>query len=197
MTSREDKVSARLIAESFLDMSEEQSRLCKLQLWLRNQYRTYLERPLWYVFRLFWLRLVCRGRVVSDPLDYRVSSLFYEIDEALRNIEQKVHLVDSVSEGKAQVNHNKLGEGDVNTNRGEPETDNQETYWQDAEGVDMATGLTKAQEAEIFRVKSFYPYRIAYGVIDKDTGKFEAHATTTMRIPNRLTREGHKIFVLK
>jgi len=59
------------------------------------------------------------------------------------------------------------------------------------------TKLTKVQEAEIYRVKSFFPYRIAYGMIDKDTGKFEAHAVTSMRIPNKLTREGHQVFTLK
>ncbi|MDD3984250.1 MAG: hypothetical protein PHU54_10015 [Candidatus Omnitrophica bacterium] len=61
----------------------------------------------------------------------------------------------------------------------------------------MPTGLTKTQEAEIYRIKSFYPYRIAYGIIDKDTGKFEAHAVTSMRIPNKLIREGHEVFILK
>ena len=61
----------------------------------------------------------------------------------------------------------------------------------------MAKTLTKTQIAEIHRVKSFYPYRIAYGMIDKDTGGFEAHATTSMRIPNKLTREGHLVFIMK
>ena len=57
--------------------------------------------------------------------------------------------------------------------------------------------LIKAQEVEIHRIKSCCPYRIAYGMIDKDTGKFDVHATTSMRIPNKLTREGHKVFVIK
>jgi len=57
--------------------------------------------------------------------------------------------------------------------------------------------LTEAQKAEIYRIKSYYPYRIAYGMIDKDTGKFEAHASTSMRIPNKLTREGHLVFTIK
>lgn len=60
----------------------------------------------------------------------------------------------------------------------------------------MAT-LTKTQEAEVHRMKAYYPYRIAYGMIDKDTGKFEAHATTSMRIVNKLARQGHTVFVLK
>jgi hypothetical protein len=57
--------------------------------------------------------------------------------------------------------------------------------------------LTSEQQQEIARLQSYFPYRIVYGMIDKDSGKFESHAVTSMRIPNKLAREGHKVFVMK
>ncbi len=58
----------------------------------------------------------------------------------------------------------------------------------------MTIELTTGQRQEITSLKSHYPYRIIYGMIDKDTGEFQASAVTTMRIPNKLVREGHTVF---
>ena len=59
------------------------------------------------------------------------------------------------------------------------------------------TKLTKAQEAEVARIRSYFPYRIIYAVVDKDTKAFSAHASTDMRTPNRLARAGHIVLVVK
>lgn len=57
--------------------------------------------------------------------------------------------------------------------------------------------LTEAQTAELRRLKSFYPYRIIYGAKNPQTGEWIASAVPTMRIPNKLLREGWQVFMLK
>lgn len=57
--------------------------------------------------------------------------------------------------------------------------------------------LTEKQNAELVRIKGYFPYRIVFGVVRKDTGEFEAYAKTTMHTANRLAREGHAVYVLK
>jgi len=57
--------------------------------------------------------------------------------------------------------------------------------------------LTSEQRQELARLQAYYPYRIIYGMIDKDSGEFFASAVISMRIPNKMAREGHKVFVLK
>lgn len=57
--------------------------------------------------------------------------------------------------------------------------------------------LTQEQQAELQMVKAHYPYYIIWCMIDKDTGKFSAHATPTMRIPNKMVRKGHTVFKVK
>ena len=57
--------------------------------------------------------------------------------------------------------------------------------------------LTEEQKSQVYFMKAHFPYRIAYGVFDKDTGEFTVSAATSMKMPNKLTREGHKVFVLK
>ena len=55
-------------------------------------------------------------------------------------------------------------------------------------------------EAELQQINSLvthYPYRIVYGMFDKDTGEFFASAVESMRIPNKLTREGHTVFIVR
>ena len=47
-----------------------------------------------------------------------------------------------------------------------------------------------AQRAEIAVAKSRFPFRIAYGAFNPTTGEFIASAVTTLRIPNKLAREG-------
>ena len=56
--------------------------------------------------------------------------------------------------------------------------------------------LTATQQTELTNLKAHFPYRIIYAQIDKDTGEFFAAAVTNMRIPNKLAREGHLVFVV-
>ena len=55
--------------------------------------------------------------------------------------------------------------------------------------------LTPAQVSELSRLKAYFPFRIVFGVVNKDTGEFEAWAKQTMHTANRLSREGHRVFV--
>lgn len=57
--------------------------------------------------------------------------------------------------------------------------------------------LTESQIAEMRRVKGFYPFRIVYGAFNPETKEFVASAVQTMRIPNKLMREGWEVFTLK
>lgn len=57
--------------------------------------------------------------------------------------------------------------------------------------------LTQAQTAELQRLKSFYPFRIIYGARHPRTGEWVASAVSTMRIPNKLAREGWEVFTLR
>lgn len=45
-------------------------------------------------------------------------------------------------------------------------------------------------------MKSYFPYRIVFGVVDKDTGEFSVWAKPTKHAMNRLVREGHAVFTL-
>lgn len=57
--------------------------------------------------------------------------------------------------------------------------------------------LTNTQMAEVIRLKQHYPARIIYCMIDKDTKQFTCSAVLNMRIPNKLAREGHQIFIAR
>ena len=57
--------------------------------------------------------------------------------------------------------------------------------------------LSAQQESEMARLKTYYPYRIIYAMIHKDTKKFSCYAVTSMRIPNKFTRDGHEIFIVR
>ncbi len=57
--------------------------------------------------------------------------------------------------------------------------------------------LTDTQIAEMQRVKSYFPFRIVYGAFNPTTKEFVASAVTTMRIPNKLIREGWEVFTLQ
>ena len=61
----------------------------------------------------------------------------------------------------------------------------------------MTTELTANQQEEIQRLKRYFPYRLIFTVVDKDTGVWEAHPVQDMRIPNKLTREGHQVYIVK
>lgn len=52
-------------------------------------------------------------------------------------------------------------------------------------------------KTEMERLKQYFPYRIIYGIIDKTTGAYSAHAVTSMRIPNKLAKEGHQVFIAR
>jgi hypothetical protein len=56
--------------------------------------------------------------------------------------------------------------------------------------------LTAEQINQMGFLKQHYPYRIIYGVIDKNTNEFTSSAVSSMRIPNKLTREGHTVFIM-
>ena len=57
--------------------------------------------------------------------------------------------------------------------------------------------LNETQEAELRRLKQYFPYRIVYAYLDKDNGDFHANAVHTMAKPNNLSRKGHTVFLLK
>lgn len=57
--------------------------------------------------------------------------------------------------------------------------------------------LTQQQVNEISRVKAYFPYRIVFGVVDKDTGEFFVYAKPTKHTMNKLAREGHQVFTLQ
>lgn len=57
--------------------------------------------------------------------------------------------------------------------------------------------LTKNQIEELKVLKNCCPFRIIYGMTDKDTNQFSCYAVQSMRIPNKLSREGHNVFVAK
>jgi hypothetical protein len=61
----------------------------------------------------------------------------------------------------------------------------------------MLMELTQEQTNELLRVKQWKPYAIIFGWINKDTQEFIASFVTSMRIPNKLVREGHTVFILK
>lgn len=56
--------------------------------------------------------------------------------------------------------------------------------------------LSGEQLAELQRLKSYFPFRIVFGVLKAD-GTFEAHARATRHTANKLARDGHQVFILK
>ena len=56
--------------------------------------------------------------------------------------------------------------------------------------------LTPAQVSELRRLKAYFPFRIVFGVINKDSGEFEAWAKPTKHAANRLARAGHHVFMM-
>lgn len=60
----------------------------------------------------------------------------------------------------------------------------------------MDMNLSDQQVVEMRRMKSYFPYRIVFGVFDKDTGEFSVWAKPTKHAMNRLVREGHAVFTL-
>jgi hypothetical protein len=56
--------------------------------------------------------------------------------------------------------------------------------------------LTEQQINELKRLKSYRPFMIVFGVL-RSTGEWETYAKPTMHLANKLTRDGHKVFVVK
>ena len=56
--------------------------------------------------------------------------------------------------------------------------------------------LTPQQTAELQRIKQWFPHRIVFGVIDKDTREFAVWATPTMHAAKRLACEGHTVLMV-
>lgn len=57
--------------------------------------------------------------------------------------------------------------------------------------------LSDEQIATLRRLKSFYPYRIVYGAVDPRSGEFESSAVKTMHRPNKLMRDGWRVYQLQ
>lgn len=55
----------------------------------------------------------------------------------------------------------------------------------------------EAQITELQNLKNSFPYRIIYGAVNPTTGEWFASAVPTMRIPNKLAREGWQVFTLE
>lgn len=55
----------------------------------------------------------------------------------------------------------------------------------------------ETQVRELQRLKSHYPFRIIYGAFNPATNEWFASAVPTMRIPNKLAREGWQVFTLQ
>lgn len=55
---------------------------------------------------------------------------------------------------------------------------------------------TAEQQAELARLKAWFPFRIVYGAISPD-GVWESAAVTTMRQPNALARKGWQVWTVK
>ena len=56
--------------------------------------------------------------------------------------------------------------------------------------------MNKQQTDQLKRVKAYFPFRICFGVVDKDTGEFSMYAKPTKHLMNKLARDGHKVWYL-
>lgn len=54
----------------------------------------------------------------------------------------------------------------------------------------------ETQKAELLRIKRMLPFRIAWGMFDKDTGEWSVSASFDRRAANKATRQGHTVFIL-
>ena len=55
--------------------------------------------------------------------------------------------------------------------------------------------LNDKQIKEIERLKNYFPYRIVFGVIDKETKLFEVRACKTKAPLNKAVKAGHSVFL--
>jgi len=56
--------------------------------------------------------------------------------------------------------------------------------------------MSTTQEHEMMTMKSYFPFRIVWAKIDKDTGAFEVFANSTKHGMNKAVREGHKVWTM-
>lgn len=56
--------------------------------------------------------------------------------------------------------------------------------------------LTVEQEKILRHLKAHFPYRVVFGVLDKDSGEFSSWAKSTKREALKLARQGHAVFIL-
>ena len=57
--------------------------------------------------------------------------------------------------------------------------------------------FTPEQEAEIRMYRGHYPYRIIYAARNPATGEVVISAVTSMRVPNKLARDGWEVVTIK
>jgi hypothetical protein len=62
--------------------------------------------------------------------------------------------------------------------------------------AEQESKLTDEQKAELSRLKQFYPFRIVYGVVDKNSGVFSLFASYTRRGMMKAVRDGHAVFLI-
>ena len=54
--------------------------------------------------------------------------------------------------------------------------------------------MNAKQEQQMMTMKSYFPFQIVWGKLDKNTGVFEVFANTTKHGMNKAVREGHKVW---
>lgn len=57
--------------------------------------------------------------------------------------------------------------------------------------------MTPEQKQKMMNLKKYFPFRIVWSRINKDTGEFEVFADKTKARMNRTVREGHQVFILE
>jgi cytochrome b len=56
--------------------------------------------------------------------------------------------------------------------------------------------LSDAQEEQLANLKAHFPFRICWGMIDKETGEFSCFAAFDKRGMNKAARQGHFVVAL-
>jgi hypothetical protein len=57
--------------------------------------------------------------------------------------------------------------------------------------------LTESQNNELKRLQLSFPFRIVYGAFNPSTSEWFASAVQSMRIPNKLAREGWRVVIME
>ena len=55
---------------------------------------------------------------------------------------------------------------------------------------------TDAQQKEMHRVAMYFPFRLTFGALNEGTGEFVVSSVPTMRTPNKLVRQGWKVWMV-